>query len=226
MECFYEKCAIRKEGCEGACPRLSQMLFLFESAQLPLAKRKPIRLVPDECDVAAFERLDEIRNNARKFVYNGMNLFICGNVTGNGKTSWAIKIMQNYFNQVWAGNNYRPRGLFVSVPQLLSLQSMGFSDKGAMARLDELLQKACQVDLVIWDDVACTEMTKPQQNMLQGVLDQRLNSGLANVFTGNMQGMPLRAAVGQRIFSRIETNSEVVFLMGRDMRNGAIADNK
>lgn len=218
MECFYAKCAIKKQGCEKSCPRLLQMLYLFERAQLPKAKYAPIRLMPDGCDEKAFDRLDEIRHNAKAFVNGGGNLFICSNVTGNGKTSWAIKIMQNYFNQIWAGNNYQTRGLFLSVPQLLSLQSMGFSDKEAMVRLDALLDVAMEVDLLVWDDIASTEATKPQQNMLQGLLDHRLNEGKANIYTGNMQGMPLRAALGQRLYSRIETNSEVVVLMGRDMR--------
>lgn len=225
MDCFYTNCAKRGEGCAEACPRLSQMAFLFESAELPKNRRKPIRLIPDECDVKAFDRLKEISLSARSFVEAGGSLFVCGNVTGNGKTSWAIKIMQNYFNQVWAGNNYRPRGLFVSVPALLNLQSMGFSDRDSMERLGEFVAKACAVDLVVWDDIACSEMTKAQQNLLQGVLDSRLACGYANVYTGNMRGMPLKAAVGQRLFSRICNGSEVVYLAGRDMR-GTTPDNQ
>lgn len=208
-----------------SCARLSQMLFLFESAKLPKALRRPIGLVPDQCDVGAFERLSKIKANAKEFVEGGGSLFVCGNVTGNGKTSWSVKIMQSYFNQVWAGNNYKPRGLFVSVPYLLSLQSRGFSDQAALNELAELVDKAVKADLVIWDDVACTELTKAQQNMLQGILDARINTGFANVFNGNMVGAPLREAVGQRLYSRIETNSEVVVLRGRDMR-GTVANNQ
>lgn len=218
MECWYSNCALRRDGCAASCARLSQMLFLFESAGLPKALRKPIRLVPDECDVQAFDKLDLVRANAKGFVEGGGSLFICGNVTGNGKTSWSVKIMQNYFNQTWAGNNYKPRGLYVSVPYLLALQSRGFADQGSIAELSDLLTKANNVDLVVWDDVACTELSKAQQNLLQGVLDARLNAGLANIFNGNMQGAPLLALVGQRLYSRIETNSMVVVLKGRDMR--------
>lgn len=217
-ECFYKNCAIRNRGCEETCLRFGQMRYLMESAKLPKALAKPIKLVPDECDVACFEKLDAIKRNARSFVERGGNLFICGNVTGNGKTSWAVKIMQSYFNQIWQNNNHEPHGLFLSVPHLLNLQSRGFGDSVAMAELTSVYDMACGVDLLIMDDLACTEMTKAQQNLVQGILDARLNNALATIYTGNLNGMPLQAAVGQRIYSRVETNSEVVFLQGRDMR--------
>lgn len=223
MECWYSNCGLRADGCAASCARLSQMLFLFESAGLPRAFKKPIRLIPDECDCQVFDRLDQIRDTARQFVEGGKNLYICGNVTGNGKTSWSVKIMQNYFNQIWSGNNYRIRGMFLSVPYLLSLQGRGFSDADAVSELATLATKASVVDLLIMDDVASTELNKQQQNMLQGIIDHRINSGLSTIYNGNMMGAPLRAAVGQRLYSRIETNSEVVVLKGRDMR-GTVAN--
>ena len=225
MECWYKNCGLRKDGCTASCARFSQMLFLFESAELPEALRKPIRLMPDACDVGAFDRLNEIRGMARQFVEGGKNLYICGNVTGNGKTSWSVKIMQNYFNQIWSGNNYHVRGVFLSVPYLLSLQGRGFGDANSVAELSALTAKASVVSLLIMDDVASTDLSKQQQNMLQGIIDHRINSGLSTIYNGNMMGAPLRAAVGQRLYSRIETNSEVVVLKGGDMR-GTVANNK
>ena len=54
------------------------------------------------------------------FVKNGENLYIFSKNFENGKAIWAIKLMQNYFNQIWAGNGFTQRGLFIHVPSFLT----------------------------------------------------------------------------------------------------------
>lgn len=224
MICWYGGvCPKRREGCERGCAKFTQVSHLFIQSRMPEAMRKPLALVPDDVDVPAFDRLMEIKKSIVEFVSGGGNLYITSAVTGNGKTTWAVKLMQAYFDKVWPGNNFRERGVFISMPELLAMYSRLHSDEASSDDVAELTDVICRVDLVVWDDIGATRLTESQQNYVQGLLDRRLNGGLSNVFTGNMVDAPLVSAVGARIFSRVQTNSEVVVLKGRDMR-GTVAD--
>lgn len=224
MRCWYRgHCPKEEERCEGGCERFSQMSHLFIQSRIPEAMRRPLALIPDEVDVPAFDRLMSIKKGALEFVRGGRNLYITSPITGNGKTTWAVKVMQSYFDKVWAGNNYRERGLFIGMPELLSMYSRLHTDEASSDDIAELTAILSEVDLAIWDDIGATRLTESQQNYVQGLLDKRLNKGLSNIFTGNMVDAPLVSAVGHRIFSRVQTNSEVVVLKGRDMR-GTVAN--
>lgn len=219
MNCWYSGvCPLVREGCEGACERFSQMSHLFIQSRIPKAMRRPLALVPDRVDEPAFDRLMEIKKGISSFVADGGNLYITSPITGNGKTTWAVKLMQAYFDRSWAGNNYRERGIFVGMPELLSMYSRLHADEASSDDVAELTECLLKVDLAIWDDIGATRLTESQQNYVQGLLDKRLNGGLSNIFTGNMVDAPLMSAVGPRIFSRVQTNSEVISLRGRDMR--------
>lgn len=222
MSCWYEGvCPKRAEGCSDGCERFSQMSHLFIQSRIPQSMRRPLPLVPDVCDVGAFDRLLEIKRGILGFVSEGRNLYITSNVTGNGKTTWAVKMLQSYFDKVWAGNNYRERGIFVGMPELLAMYSRMYRDDASSEDVAELTDAICRVDLAVWDDIGATKLTEAQQNYVQGLLDKRINAGLSNVFTGNMRDAPLLSAVGPRIFSRVQKNSEVVILNGSDRRGEA-----
>lgn len=226
MSCWYESvCKLRGLGCDSTCARHGQMAHLFANSRIPKAMQRPIALNPDVEDEGAFDRLIAIRDSIVSFVSQGKSLYITSRTTGNGKTSWAVKLMMAYFDRVWPGNNFRVRGVFVGMPELLAMYSRIHSDDASSDEIAELTELIETVDLVIWDDIGATELTKAQQNYIQGLLDKRLNAGLANIYTGNMRDGALASAVGQRIYSRVATGSETIVLYGRDMR-GTVAGNQ
>ena len=105
-ECWYSQvCEKYAEGCTKLCPRYIEMKYLMDNSGIPKSKQRPLSLTPYECDLGAFQRLAEIKDNIVDFVENGRNLYICSEAVGTGKTTWSLKLLMRYFEEVWEGND-------------------------------------------------------------------------------------------------------------------------
>ena len=70
---------------------------IYKNSNIPLRwLKKDIPLRPEIVDENAFYRLRHIMEESPRFVRENWNLNLYSRNTGNGKTSWAIKIMKNY----------------------------------------------------------------------------------------------------------------------------------
>lgn len=189
----------------------------MDNSNIPKVKQIPQSLTAPACDRKAFVRLAEIKKDINEFVDCGCNLYIASAITGNGKTSWAIKLMLKYFDNVWAGNGFRTRGLFIHVPTFL-LKCKDFNNKDA--RFDEIKELLPNVDLVVWDDIASTDVSAYDYSQLLMYIDNRLLNGKSNIFTGNYdERNALEKRVGMKLASRIWSDTtEVVVFDGGDMR--------
>ena len=190
------------------------MKWQFDNSGLPKSKYMPIRLSPQSNDRRAFERLADIREDIDEFVEQGRNLYICGKTPGNGKTSWAIKMLQTYFVFVSEGNIFNVKGMFVSVPDLL-LKLKDFNNPLENEYKENL--KSC--DLLILDDIAVTGISQYDYLQLFTLIDGRMLSGKSIIFTSNVISLKeLENAIGERLASRIWGNSTVIEIKGGDMR--------
>ena len=154
-----------------------------------------------------------IKDNIYNLVDTDFNLYICSKETGNGKTSWAIKILLKYFNDIWAGNGFRVRGYFQHVPTLLNALKDFSNNHNA---LKNTLENA---DIVIWDDIASAKLSDYDIQQLLILIVQRIIDCKTNIFTGNLTSYnALEKALGSRLASRIWNCSEVIEFKGKDRR--------
>lgn len=210
-DCWYASSCV--EDCAN-CTLYPQMKWQFDNSGLPKSKYMPIRLSPQSNDRRAFERLADIREDIDEFVEQGRNLYICGKTPGNGKTSWAIKMLQTYFVYVSEGNIFNVKGMFVSVPDLL-LKMKDFNNPLENEYKENL--KSC--DLLILDDIAVTGISQYDYLQLFTLIDGRMLSGKSIIFTSNVVSLKeLENAIGERLASRIWGNSTVIEIKGGDMR--------
>jgi len=211
-DCWYKK-VCTKDTCDN-CIRYTEMSFLMENSGIPKKRQMPVSLVPDDIDLDSFIHLADIKNDIEQFVRNGDNLYICSEHTGNGKTSWAIKLMLKYFDRVWAGNGLRVRGYFANVPTLLSmLKDFGNNN------IEKVKTILSNTDLVVWDDIASTKLSDFDITHLLMFIDHRTLQGLSNIYTGNIANKEqLGRCVGDRLASRIWNYSEIVEFKGNDRR--------
>jgi DNA replication protein DnaC len=193
------------------------MKYQMTHSGLPEAKQRPISLYltdDNRGDKQAFYRLSEIRKDIVSFVEAGNNLYICSKWTGNGKTSWAIKMLHTYFHHTAVGNYDNLKGMFVSTADLL-LQLKDFNNPISKTYLDNLKN----VDLVVWDDIALTTMSQYDYTQFYNIIDKRILAEKSNIFTTNCTSVEeLADLVGAKIASRIYYTSEIVELKGKDMR--------
>lgn len=210
-DCWYA------QSCEDDCSKCvvyPQMKWQFDNSGLPKSKYMPIKLKPQSNDRRAFEKLADIRENIEDFVEQGKNLYICGEIPGNGKTSWAIKMLQTYFHYVAEGNMFEVKGMFVSVPDLL-LRLKDFSNPVS----NEYKENLRNTDLLILDDIAVTGLSQYDYLQLFTLIDSRMLSGKSIIFTSNVTDIKkLEEVIGERLASRVFGNSIIVEIKGGDMR--------
>ena len=210
-DCWYA------QSCEDDCSKCvvyPQMKWQFDNSGLPKSKYMPIKLKPQSNDRRAFEKLADIRENIEDFVEQGKNLYICGEIPGNGKTSWAIKMLQTYFHYVAEGNMFEVKGMFVSVPDLL-LRLKDFNNPVSNEYKDNLRN----TDLLILDDIAVTGLSQYDYLQLFTLIDSRMLAGKSIIFTSNVTDIKkLEEVIGERLASRVFGNSIIVEIKGGDMR--------
>lgn len=228
-KCWYKKVCEHygnEENCNKRCIRFSEIDYLMYLSNIPEARQQPFSLQPEVADIENFKYLNSIKENIKAFVNNGDNLYIYSNNFGNGKTSWSIKLMQEYFNQVWYGNRYRCRGLFIFVPSFLTNLKRHISNP--TDEFEDFLDRIVKADLVIWDDIGANRLSDYDYTQLLTYIDQRKLNLKSNIYTGNLNYDKLMEYVGARLTSRIWNDSIIVELIGKDRRgtnNGSTPNN-
>lgn len=215
-ECWYlGVCPKSPDGCSNTCLRYSEMLSLVQQSNIPPSKWVPLKLRPGK-DRLAFIHLQEIKDDIENWTKKGGNLYIYSDTFGNGKTSWAIKLMLAYFNKVWAGNGFRRRGIFVSVPEFMdrNREIINNRDEEFVKIREDLLK----CDLVIWDDITSIKLTDFNHAVLLNYIDARMLSNKANIFTGNVDYEGMVKNLGGRLASRVWNGSEIVQFVDQDKR--------
>jgi DNA replication protein DnaC len=217
-KCWYTSACGKYESpeCNASCIRYMEMDFLMQNSGIPRNKQYSVLLTPSKQDVQAFVTLKEIKDDIIAFVENGESVYIYSHNFGNGKTTWAIKLMQKYFDDVWAGNGFRCRGIFIHVPTFLTKIKEGISRKDE--DFETLKSRLMTVDLVIWDDIAATKLGDFDHANLLTYIDQRKLNQLSNIYTGNLDQDELQEALGNRLASRVWNDSIRVKFVGADRR--------
>lgn len=211
-------CPITNSNVEQFCIKWFKINALQEEALLEDKQKRDIPLVLDDdgADRDAYIRLKEIQSNPESYINKGENLFLWSSITGTGKTSWALKILNSYINFIWYKSDIKCRCLFINVPKLLISLRDNISQKSEyIAHIKENIWDA---DLVVWDDIATKGFTTFEMENLFNFIDSRLNAGKSNIYTSNLMGDPLREAVGDRLYSRTVNTSEVIQFVGKDKR--------
>lgn len=216
-KCWYKDvCPMYSQGCRSGCVRFMKMHFLANNALLSEKQQHPIKLYVEEIDRENYKNLNKIKENIRNFVQNGNNLLIFSQITGNGKTQWAIKLLMAYFNKIWAEDDFTVRGLFINVPKLINGLKESISERKDY--IEHIKQNIIKADVVIWDELGTKTLTDFEHSYLLSYINERLEAGKTNIFTSNLNKEQLLETLGDRVYSRIVNSSTVIELKGKDKR--------
>lgn len=204
------------DECYPGCIRYMEMDYLMWSSNVPDLSRFLKPLTPSRVDEDAFERLNTIKLNIVDFVMAGNNLYLFSKNYGNGKTTWAVKILMAFLNKVWAGNGFRARAVFVHVPTFLKKLKDRISTRDE--DFEEMLRNIENCDLVIWDDLGSTNVGNYDYANILSFIEQRKFSAKANIYTGNLGADDLEKKFDERIRSKVFNDSSTIELLGSDRR--------
>ena len=121
-DCWLKsQCKQRHCDDPNGCMILYKLDYLYNEAGIPISLRKNITLKTDAdgTDLNEFKILKGIQDDINNFIHNGNQLLIHSKTCGCGKTSWAIRLLQTYFNTIWLKSELKCRALFINVPYFL-----------------------------------------------------------------------------------------------------------
>ena len=220
-ECYVQNnCKKFSQGTcdELFCIRLYKIDELYNQSLLSATQRKPIKLRLDEnrIDELPYVTLQEYQQNILDFVNSGKNLYIYSTITGNGKTSWALKFIQAYISKIWASSELTCRALFISVPKFTRELKLNIDKKSEY--IQHINEFATTADLVVWDDIATKSTTEFEHEQLISIIDSRIDNNKCNIFTSNIPPSELDKYLGARLTSRIIGLSKNICFNGTDKR--------
>lgn len=170
----------------------------------------------DGTDLPEFRALKAMSDDIVNFVNDGRQLYLHSSQAGNGKTSWSLKLLQSYFNQIWEKSALRCRALFINVPTFLIELKNHISEKSEY--VENILENVKKCDLVIWDDIGTKSATSFEHEHLLSMIDSRINNGKANIFTSNLNDEEMHQVLGDRLASRICNLDMNICFHGGDKR--------
>jgi DNA replication protein DnaC len=218
MECNYRNNCNGRDCDKDFCMKKCRLDCLYDNSQLTAVQRqlKVLYIDQDGTDRDEFTKLSQIEKEVVRFVTEGHNLYIHSYICGNGKTSWALRILTSYFNKIWHKSNLGCQGLFISVPRYLLELKSNITNYSAYA--DFINKNVLEADIVVWDDIAAKTGSEFELNHLFNLINTRLDLGKCNIFTSNLGKKELSSALGERLASRIGNKSIEIELHGADKR--------
>lgn len=222
MDCLYkDTCKYGvSNACIGAdnCIKRYKINSLKEMALLSEPQKQHIDLYLDnnKIDKDPYMYLKQLEKDIINFVACGSNLFICSSICGNGKTSWALRLLNKYLESIWYYSTLECHGLFINVPNFL----IGLKDNIGVKqpKIEYIKNNVLNADVVIWDDIATKGFTEYETENLLSLINCRIERKLSNIYTSNCFGEPLRELIGDRLYSRVFSASEVIEFKGADKR--------
>lgn len=191
----------------------------LKNSQIPKRYLQEIPLIPANKDEQTFDKLAEIKNNSINFVKAGSNILICSNRVGNGKTSWATKILKAFIHDV---SGYKaPRNcpaLFINVSNFLNEKKLAIGNPEMLAKVNDIEQKILTVPLVVFDDLCVKGLSEYDMSNLYYWVDTRVNNCLSTIYTSNLLPTQLEKSLDSRLFSRIYGFSKTFIIEDGDHR--------
>ena len=190
---------------------------LFELSGLPKKYFEPQHLVKREVDAECWDWLEDVRNNIVEEVQRGLNIVITSTTVGNGKTSWAVRLLQRYLAETALDGRMVEKGMFVVSAQLLT----EFGDYNYFQTMKEFLErfeklKTC--DLLVIDEIGGGSLTKASYPYLYDLVNYRVDNNLSTIYTTNYTDEEVINLLGQRLYSRIYDTSVVLEFEASNVR--------
>lgn len=196
MKCYAsDYCQKDKSSCSDVCGGYRVLRALYNLSRIPERYRYTIALKPENGeDLEAFTKLDNYKNDVLSMVDEGRGLYIWGKSTGNGKTSWACKIMSYFFRKIAFNTGLENEGLYIFLPTFLEDLRDNYDNKDP--EFDEVLRMIKTCRLLIIDDIGAERVTDWVRERMVSIINTRVSNNLTTIYTSNLSPEELRGELG------------------------------
>lgn len=191
----------------------------LENSNIPRRYLSDIKLRPCQSDEQSFMELNTIKLNIKDFVAQGNNLLIYSAHTGNGKTTWATKILVEYIKSV-GRVSFRDNcpGLFINVSNFLNKKKLAITDSSLAEEVKSIEKRILSANLVVFDDLGVKDISAYEMNSLYYWIDDRTSNLKSCIFTSNLSPQILETVLDPRVYSRVINYSILKEITGGDNR--------
>lgn len=182
--------------------------LLVESG-VPKKYYEPQELIPRRADSSAWTWLQNYREQVVENVSSGNNIVISSPIVGNGKTSWAIRLLQRYLAETALDGRLSVKGIFTVSASMLEI----FGDFGYFStsvEFFEYLNRLKNCDLLVIDELGAGRITQVSYNHFYDLVNYRVDNELATIYTTNYSDAQIKETLGERLYSRIFDTATVV----------------
>lgn len=190
---------------------------LLAESGVPKKYFEPQELVPRSVDCDAWNWLEDYRCNVVENVRNGKNILITSPIVGNGKTSWAIRLLQRYIAETALDGRLVDKAVFCVSSSMLEI----FGDFGYFETSIEFfdyLNRLKNCDLLVIDEIGSGRITQVSYNHFYDLVNYRVDNNLATIYTTNYNDEQIKDALGERLYSRIYDMSTVIEFSASNVR--------
>lgn len=222
MRCYAEDyCQKDRSSCSELCGGYRVLRALYSLSRIPVKYQYKIDLIPEREDMQSFIALNEYKENVVDHVEKGEGLYIWGENTGNGKTSWACKIMGYYFRKIAFSSGLENEGLYIYLPTFLDDLRNSYNSSSPEFEEELEMVKCCKILIV--DDIGAERVTEWVRERIVSIINTRSANGLCTIYTSNLSLKGLADKLGDdRISSRIKGSVTEINLSGRDKRGAVL----
>jgi DNA replication protein len=190
---------------------------LLAESGVPKKYFEPQELVLRSVDSDAWNWLEDYRCNVVEHVKNGKSIVITSPTVGNGKTSWAIRLLQRYIAETALDGRLVDKAVFCVSSSMLEI----FGDFGYFETSIEFfdyLNRLKKCDLLVIDEIGSGRITQVSYNHFYDLVNYRVDNNLATIYTTNYNDEQIKDALGERLYSRIYDMSTVIEFSASNVR--------
>lgn len=207
-----------KEDCHEDCMLYIILKALYSESNIPLMYREDVKMNAPKCDLENYKKLNTYREDVLLNIRKGKGLYIWGDMTGNGKTTWATKIVNYYFRKIIFSTGIENEAVYINVPTFLEELRANYGKNEI--EFEWLMEKIYRSKLAIFDDIGSERPSEWVVERLYTIINHRVSNGLSTIYTSNVDLNELGSRLGMRIRSRVEGSTEEIKLVGQDQRIG------
>lgn len=217
MRCYAEHyCKKAKSECNEYCGGYRVLKTLYSISRIPVKYQFNTPLTPAIEDLPKYEELQYFMDHIVEKVEAGDGLYIWSERTGNGKTTWATKIIGQYFRKIAFNSGLENEGLYIYLPTFLNDLRSSFNNPDP--ELEEVVQMISHCKLLIIDDIGAENPSEWVRERLLSYINTRVSNNLSTIYTSNVSLDDLGEKMGERVKSRITGSVKEIHLTGKDRR--------
>lgn len=216
MKCYAsDYCQKDKSSCSDVCGGYRVLRALYNLSRIPERYRYTIALKPENGeDLEAFTVLDNYKNDVLSMVDEGRGLYIWGKSTGNGKTSWACKIMSYFFRKIAFNTGLENEGLYIFLPTFLEDLRDNYDNKDP--EFDEILRMIKTCRLLIIDDIGAERVTDWVRERMVSIINTRVSNNLTTIYTSSLRTL-LAILKGEAVVLTKKSEHKADVLVGKNV---------